>query len=250
MKRLIKKFINYLGYDITHKKASRTHDMDKEFFPIYKKCHPISMTSIEAKYALYGAVNYVIDKDIPGDFVECGVWKGGSCLLIADTMVRRGVTDRKIYLYDTFAGMSEPEDIDVRSSSKMKAYPKWKALQREDHNEWCYSSLEEVKANLAHTLYPQDNFVFVKGKVEDTIPLIIPERIAILRLDTDWYSSTRHEMMHLFPLISPGGILIVDDYGALEGARKAVDEYLAEKGIKLFLQRVDFTVRLAIVAYD
>ena len=247
MKQLVKTLCRRMGYDIVRRRPVRVHDMDEAFFPIFEKCHPISMTSMEAKYALYGAIDYVIDNGIPGDFVECGVWKGGSCLLMAETMARRGVTDRRIYLYDTFAGMAEPEDVDIRDSSGEKAHPKWQALQRDDHNEWCYSPLEEVKANLAQTDYPQDQFVFVPGKVEDTIPGTVPGKIAILRLDTDWYGSTRHEMEHLFPRIPRGGILIVDDYGALRGSRRAVDEYLQERGIKLFLQRLDFSARLAIV---
>lgn len=247
MKQLVKTLCNRIGYDIVRYRPPRVHDMDRAFFPILEKCHALSMTSMEAKYALYGAVNYVIDSDVPGDLVECGVWKGGSCLLMAETMVGRGKTDRRIYLYDTFAGMPEPEDVDVRASTGAKAHAKWRALQRDDHNEWCYSPLDEVKANLAQTDYPQDQFVFVPGKVEETIPGRIPDKIAILRLDTDWYESTRHELVHLFPRISRGGILIIDDYGAFDGSRRAVDEYLEEKGIKLFLQRLDFTARLAVV---
>jgi O-methyltransferase len=82
--------------------------------------------------------------------------------------------------------------------------------------------------------------------VEDTIPNNIPEKIAILRLDTDWYESTRHELVHLFPRLSPYGVLIIDDYGCWQGAKKAVDEYISENNLRIFLSRIDSTGRIAI----
>jgi hypothetical protein len=87
---------------------------------------------------------------------------------------------------------------------------------------------------------------FVKGKVEDTIPASTPDRIAILRLDTDWYASTRHELEHLYPLLAPGGVLIIDDYGHWEGCRQAVDEYFASRNLQVLLNRVDYTGRIAV----
>jgi hypothetical protein len=84
------------------------------------------------------------------------------------------------------------------------------------------------------------------GKVEDTIPADIPEKIALLRLDTDWYESTKHELIHLFPRLQKGGVLIIDDYGFWKGARKAVDEYFAENNIQILLNRIDDTGRMAI----
>jgi hypothetical protein len=111
---------------------------------------------------------------------------------------------------------------------------------------WGYSPIEDVRRNLLGTGYPTDRLHFVKGKVEDTIPGETPEQIALLRLDTDWYGSTKHEMQHLYPLVAQGGVLIVDDYGHWQGARSAVDEYLATNGIHLLLNRTDASGRLAI----
>jgi hypothetical protein len=108
---------------------------------------------------------------------------------------------------------------------------------------WCYSSDAEVAANMRTTGYPEDLVRLVKGKVEDTIPGLAPAEIAVLRLDTDWYESTRHELTHLYPRLAPGGVLIIDDYGYWAGARKAVDEYFAGA---LFLSRIDGTGRIAI----
>jgi hypothetical protein len=118
-------------------------------------------------------------------------------------------------------------------------------MQRDGHNEWCYSPLDEVKRNLARTGYPAERVVYVQGKVEDTIPGTLPERTALLRLDTDWYSSTRHELEHLYPGLVAGGVLVLDDYGTWQGARQATDEYFAARG-PLLLNRIDSTGRIAV----
>jgi hypothetical protein len=112
---------------------------------------------------------------------------------------------------------------------------------------WCYSSLDEVRSNMVRTGYPVDRMRFVKGKVEDSIPGQAPAQIALLRLDTDFYESTYHELRHLYPRLAPGGVLIIDDYGHWAGARKATDQYFAELGRPVLLQRIDYTGRLAIV---
>ena len=108
------------------------------------------------------------------------------------------------------------------------------------------ASLEEVQKNMSLTKYPTEKIHFVKGKVEDTIPDKAPEKIAILRLDTDWYESTKHELEYLFPRLIEGGILIIDDYGHFEGSRIAVDEYLEKNNIHDFLHRIDYTGRLLV----
>jgi hypothetical protein len=103
-----------------------------------------------------------------------------------------------------------------------------------------------VKLNIESTNYPKNLVHFVKGKVEDTIPQTMPEKIAILRLDTDWYESTYHELKHLFPKLVKGGIIIIDDYGHWKGAREAVDQYFTENGIHILLNRIDYTGRIGI----
>jgi len=108
------------------------------------------------------------------------------------------------------------------------------------------TGLEEVQANLFSTGYPQGKINCVVGKVEDTIPGTMPAKIALLRLDTDWYASTRHELEHLFPLLQNNGVVIIDDYGHWLGARQAVDEYIAEQGLRILLNRIDYTGRIAI----
>jgi hypothetical protein len=103
-----------------------------------------------------------------------------------------------------------------------------------------------VKQAVYSTGYNRDKFHFVQGMVEDTLPEKAPEQIALLRLDTDWYESTRHELIHLFPRLSRGGVLIIDDYGDWEGARKAVDEYIAQHNVAILLNRIDHTGRIGV----
>ena len=196
-------------------------------------------------YALYKAVKYVIDSKIQGDFVECGVWKGGSAMVIAHTLFEMNETNRKIHLYDTFEGMSEPTENDYLVEDKsIHAISKWKKASKKYHNDWCFSSLQEVKNNIFSTKYPKDKIVFVKGKVEDTLQKNKPSKIALLRLDTDWYESTKHELVTLFPLLVKNGVLIIDDYGHWAGSKKAVDEYFSNK--QMLLNRIDYTGRIGI----
>jgi hypothetical protein len=123
------------------------------------------------------------------------------------------------------------------------------AATEKDSAVWAYATLEDVKQAMDETAFPAERIHYYKGKVEDTIPEHIPDKISILRLDTDWYESTRHELDHLYPRLSPGGVLLLDDYGWWDGARRAVDEWLEETGHPLLLMRMDVG-RLAIKPMD
>lgn len=154
-------------------------------------------------------------------------------------------SDRKFWLYDTFQGIPAPGEHDAGLHGE-DAAAEWERNQCGEINEWCYAPLDEVRANMLNTGVPTERLELVQGLVEDTIPARIPEQIALLRLDTDWYESTYHEMVHLFPRLSPGGVLILDDYGHWEGVRRAVDRYLGEQDVNLLLHRIDYAGRLAI----
>jgi O-methyltransferase len=210
---------------------------------------PYTMTTSAQQHCLADAIAYVAANQIPGDIVECGVWRGGSMMLAATQLIELGAATRDLWLFDTFEGMTPPSDED-RDFSGCHAT---EILDRGDFlAEKCraYAPLELVAANLASTGYPRALCHFVKGPVEETLPNSAPASIAILRLDTDWYRSTKHELVHLFPRLSSGGILIVDDYGHWQGARKAVDEYFAECGIRVDLQRIDHGARCVVKAAD
>ncbi|PIT97700.1 macrocin O-methyltransferase [Candidatus Berkelbacteria bacterium CG10_big_fil_rev_8_21_14_0_10_41_12] len=242
----IQSFFKIWGYKIIPLDDKNKGDnvINAEFEEIYEECKEFTMTSIERMYALHKAVEYIVKAKIPGDFVECGVWRGGSAMIMTYTLLQMKEINRKIYLYDTYEGMSEPTREDKKISSDTLAVDKWKSKQKEQHNEWCFASLKEVKSNLFSTGYPKKNLVFLKGKVENTIPKIMPSKIALLRLDTDWYESTKHELKHLFPVLTKHGVLILDDYGSWAGAKKAVDEYFKNKSI--LLNRIDSTGRVGI----
>jgi hypothetical protein len=222
-------------------------DFDPWHIDIIRQVRPYTMTSPERLYGLIQAVAYLVENNIPGDFVECGVWKGGSMMTVALTLQKLGVTDRKLLLYDTYAGMTAPTDADASYQGEGAAeLLKQESGQKEESVIWAYSTLDEVRKNVSSTGYPANNIEFIEGDVLQTIPARSPAQIALLRLDTDWYESTRHEMIHLYPNLVSGGVLIIDDYGFWRGSRQAVDEYIAEHKPCLLLNRMDDTGRIAI----
>lgn len=231
-----------LAYSETALKM-RMPDVDPATRAICRRVAPYTMTSAERIASVCDAIRYVTAANIPGDYVECGVWRGGSSMAAALALMAAGDQSRTLHLFDTYEGMSAPSAHDVRAGDRVAAA---RLLERADTADkiWCRASIEDVRANMASTGYPMERVVLTKGKVEDTLPAHAPATIAVLRLDTDWYESTRHELEHLYPLLSPGGVLIVDDYGYWAGARQAVDEYFAASPI--LLNRVDRTGRIAI----
>ncbi len=212
-------------------------DYDDETREIWQLVRSRTMTGHAKVHYLTDAVRYVVRNQIPGAMLECGVWRGGSMLAVAHTLLRLGVTDRDLYLFDTFTGMSEPSERDVHIRAGKSAE---RMLTDRDRGGpiWRVATLEDVQEGFEPLDYPSDRIHFVPGKVEDTIPGQAPEQIAILRLDTDWYESTKHELEHLYSRLSPGGILIIDDYGSWQGSKDATDEFLERTGEPLMLTRV------------
>lgn len=230
---------------------SHVFDLEAEFLRLYELCRAETMTSIERMYALYQATCYAVDCRIPGDFAECGVWRGGSLMLMAHTLLSRGCTNRTIWLYDTFDGVTSPTDDDVQEMSGRLARDILGEHERTgDDPFWGIAPRAVVESNLRRTGYPMERFRFVEGDVLKTIPAEAPERLAVLRLDTDWYASTRHELEHLYPRLSPGGVLIVDDYGYWRGARKATDEYFQGIASRPLLNRIDYTGRICVKPFQ
>lgn len=210
---------------------------------------PYTMTTVDRIEAVCSSIEYIVRYDIPGAIVEAGTWLGGSSMAAARTLVECGVTDREFYLYDTFEGLPAPGKEDAMIGGSHDFVASWweKENRKADAAPWLDAPVETVRENMAKTGYPLDRINMVKGMVEDTMPVTAPEQIAFLRLDTDWYASTKVEMELLFPRLAPGGVLIVDDYGFTEGARRAVDEALAVFPHPVFLHRIDSCGRLAIM---
>jgi O-methyltransferase len=211
-------------------------DLDPRFLGIYKRCQDHTLTSFKAMYAIYEAALYVAKAGIAGDFVECGVWKGGSSMIVALALLQLKSRHRNLYLYDTYQGMPETGGHDGTLGGNPFQLAMYISTRlRGGHSGVFYADVEEVSRNMQSTGYPQDHVFLIKGMVEETIPFRAPEQISLLHLDSDLYQSTYHELTHLYPRLTKGGILIVDDYGSWKGSRKATDQYFAEHGISMLL---------------
>ncbi|MFM1770159.1 MAG: hypothetical protein RJA22_2688 [Verrucomicrobiota bacterium] len=242
-KAAVQRALNRMGYEVFR--------LSTQFTPAelaaMERVAPFTATSKSRMIGLMDAVRYVVQNRIEGSLVECGVWRGGSSMLAALTLQDLGETSRDLYLFDTFEGMSEPTAKDVMfDGTSADALLKTSERREDLDNYWCVGSLENVRRNMRSTGYPEARLHFVKGKVEDTVPGQAPGQIALLRLDTDWYESTKHELEHLYPRLAPNGVLIIDDYGHWQGAREAVDEFFSKQKLKPFLNRLDYTGRLLI----
>ena len=221
-------------------------DAEGEIFHHVRR-NQLSMTRPERLWATLLACKYVDDQRIEGDFVECGVWRGGHALMAAETFRLRGA-GRKVYLFDTFEGMTMPTVKDRVLASGKAAADKFLKSQKETHNAWCYASLEDVRNNFDARGLLDDRAVFVQGDVCQTLDVEanLPASISVLRLDTDWYASTKKELEVLYPRLAVGGVLILDDYGHWAGAKQATDEYFAARGDRPFLHYTDYSCRAGI----
>lgn len=247
IKTIINSAFSKLGYSI-HKlnKPAVPQNYSKDFLELISKNDymPYTMLSLENLYALFNSVRHVTLNHIEGDVVECGVWRGGAMMLAADTLNFLEEKEKKVWLYDTFSGMTQPSEVDIDSNGRSALSEMSKKTRANNFVDWCFADIKDVTQNMQNTSFPMERVRIVKGNVLTTIPANVPEKISILRLDTDWFDSTKHEIEHLFPRLQSGGILIIDDYGTWSGSKKAIDEYFSSKNI--FLQRVDHTAVLYI----
>jgi O-methyltransferase len=245
IKSAIHKTFRFFGLDLIKfppRQQAHPPDFREVEVEIINAVRPWTMTSVERIYALIQAVRYVSTNGIAGDIVECGVWKGGSMAAVAKTLLLLQDTSRDLYLFDTFEGMPESTAKDVDYAGKRAA-----EVLLEDAGSKCADApLEAVKGVLYGTGYPRERIHFIRGRVEETIPTSAPQAISLLRLDTDWYLSTRHELVHLFPRLAQAGVIIIDDYGHWRGAREACDDYFAQNQIPILLNRIDYTGRIAL----
>ena len=250
--RLLKSLLKKIDYSLYKnepfnfdREYPEATDFEKQTFEI---CQQYSMTDHMRIFALMKSIEFTKQHNVNGDFVECGVWKGGN-LILFQRFIEKYNLDKKIFAYDTFEGMSKPEEIDITpegvSANKLLKKLYDKGVNRKDNILIADCSIEEVKNNF-QKFSSKKNLFCIKGKVEETLENKenLPNKISILRLDTDWYSSTKKELEILFPLLEKNGILIIDDYGYWKGARKAVDEYFIDKKVTMF--KIDFTGRMII----
>lgn len=217
-----------------HRNPSDFADIqDPQFWAIFEQCKPYSLLGVEGFYNLFRSIEYIAQNEIAGDIVECGVFLGGAILAMSMFASHFGLNNRCFYLYDTFSGFTVgTSDVDLRGETiNFRQHP---------------SYLPVVREVISHAPYPEDKFRFVPGPVEETLSITKPEHIALLRLDTDYFESTRVELEQLYPRLSPGGVLIVDDYGHFQGVRRATDEFFNRQSHSILLSRINYTIRCGI----
>jgi O-methyltransferase len=265
----LKKIFEFFGYTINRNYPDKVFQFPKEFFPIemneiqkkiIRDSEKYSMTGRTRMSLLIKIIEYLTKHNIDGDIVECGVWKGGN-LICAQAYLNHLNLKKNIIGYDTFEGMTAASEHDIQefqvkskdnnSSSilrKSVAKDMMNAIDKhtnEGKNIWAYCSIEDVKHHIKKNV-PNNNIKLIKGPVEQTLLVedSLPEKISLLRLDTDFYSSTKIELEILYPRLIKGGFLIIDDYGHWKGSRKAVDDFFNKK--MPFVHFIDETCRLII----
>lgn len=248
--KIKRRIIKYLSKEViensNQKVDSRTADFTEFENSVIDQVRNYTMTSPERIVSLIHAVEYIATNNIEGDIVECGVWKGGSIGTCMLTLNKLKKTNIKIWLYDTFEGMNEPTDFDLDINGHL-ASDRMEVEDVETSRLWAKAELDNVKENVSRYNYPSENVDFIKGMVEETLlSNKLPEKISLLRLDTDWYESTKMELEVLYPKLVSGGVLIIDDYGHWDGCKRAVDEYFKSLDFKPFLSRIDYTGRILI----
>tara|TARA_B100000579_G_C22762538_1_gene819706 strand:- start:79 stop:834 length:756 start_codon:yes stop_codon:yes gene_type:complete len=245
IKKIIKIVYLRIIFIFVNKSKNLPPEISDEEKKIIELSDGYSMTGTIRMWSFLQSIKHVINNKIDGDIVECGVWKGGNLILAQKYLDLRGIK-KNIYGFDTFSGMTEPEkiDVDYRNISASDMYLLHKKKDK-NQNAWAFCSLDDVKKNLNETV-KKNNIILVEGRVEKTLleKKNLPNKISVLRLDTDWYSSTKVELENLYPRLVSGGFLIIDDYGHFKGCKKAVDEYF--KNDVPFLHHVDYTCRLII----
>lgn len=248
-KKLANLFLNPLGFELSEfDKKNKFRNGVVELKPyeielieyIYK--NEFSMASIPRLINTLLSCKYAVENDIPGDFVECGVWRGGNGIL-AKMVFEQMKSKKKVWMFDTFTGMTKPSQFDTFNKSNKHAEKKFLRTYKGSHSEWCYASLEDVMQNCKVSSIDLLEMKFIKGDVSETLTDArnLPKEISVLRLDTDFYESTKIELQVMYPILSQAGVLIIDDYGYWQGSKKAVDEYFINK--KPLLNVVDFAGR-------
>lgn len=208
-----------------------------DFWALVEQCQPYTMTTPERMWALREAMHYIDNNVIGGAIVECGVWRAGSMMLAALTQMQNQYAPwfRPLCLFDTFDGMTEPREHDITHDGipgeRLYKSAKFRV------------GLREVKDNMKSTGYPQNLIHYVVGDIRETAK-DFKEPIALLRLDTDFYDSTKAELEYLYPLVRQGGVVIVDDYGEWDGCKKAVDEFLNTLAVRPLVHRIDYSARM------
>ncbi len=248
MKKFIKDSLGKLGLQISRidRKIKYPVEFTKRDIEIFNYVNERDLTMIgqQRMFSNILIAKWITQNELDGDFVECGVWRGGSTLLVKMIFEEYG-NNSKVWLFDTFKGMTEPTDDDINFVGQ-PARHKYLKSRKSDYVNWVYASYQEVKENFIRSGVKIEDCEFVIGDVLKTIKDYDDKikKISFLRLDTDWYESTKIELDYFYPKIVKDGFLVIDDYGHWGGSRKATDEYLSEKKIHKFKNMIDFSCRM------
>ncbi|HXW23544.1 MAG TPA: TylF/MycF/NovP-related O-methyltransferase [Xanthobacteraceae bacterium] len=188
-----------------------------------------TMVGVERLRNLRDLVQTALDEKVPGDLIETGVWRGGCCILMRGILAANGIRGRKVYVADSFAGVPPP---------KQELYPADRDSRFHLHRELAVS-LDTVKANFHRYGLLDDQVVFVEGHFCDTLPTLDADAFALIRLDGDLYESTYLALDHLHPKVSPGGFVIIDDFGVAPASRQAVFDYRGRHKVEAPIHEVD-----------
>lgn len=234
IREVLKKAVRVAGYEI-HKADQGPDAIPVEFTKAdvdvlrFVADRKLTMVSRQRLIATINACKHAVLTGTPGDFIECGVWRGGNALAAKLTFENYG-SSKHVYLFDTFAGMTAPTEHDTSRFETRPTAEQFGESLRDGRSNWCYASIEDVRSNLLTAGIDFAGVHFIQGDVVQTLQdsSHLPDSIAVLRLDTDFYESTKAEMEILYPRLSRGGSLLIDDFGYWDGSRKAIVEYLAE----------------------
>ncbi|MDQ3025079.1 MAG: TylF/MycF family methyltransferase [Pseudomonadota bacterium] len=188
-----------------------------------------TMIGLERLTNIQRCVQSVLDERIPGDLLEAGVWRGGATAFMRAILKANGVQDRIVWVADSFEGLPEPDE---------HRYPQDKGDTHHTY-EWLAISMEEVKETFRTYDLLDDQVRFLKGWFKDSLPTAPIDRLAVVRLDGDMYQSTMEALVNLYPKLSIGGYIILDDWGFIPACRQAIDDYRSQHGITELIRPVD-----------
>ena len=240
------KFLRNFKKWLNEKNLIQIVELDPETKEIFKKVKPFTMTSEIRLWSMVQSLDWIINKKIDGEIVETGCWKGGNLFLCDLYLKSKGINNKKIYGYDTFSGMPLPEKNDFKwQRSFNETLERWSMNNQKNKNNWAIVNKKNVLDNIKK-IKAEESIKLIEGKVEDSLLIKnnLPKKIAMLRIDTNFYKSTKFALEVLEPLVEKEGVIIFDDYGSWVGASKAIDEYFKNKFV--WLHRVDRGSRLLI----
>ncbi|WP_131746326.1 TylF/MycF family methyltransferase [Frankia sp. Cppng1_Ct_nod] len=222
--QILRRLLEYYNLSITRMTSSEIRQNGQDW---PRLAH--TMVGMKRLNNLHECIDTILDDQIPGDLIETGVWRGGSCILMRGILAARGITDRRVWVADSFSGLPVPDP---------ERYP---ADAGDGHHTVSdlVVPLVEVKENFRRYGLLDAQVSFLPGWFSETLPGAPIERLALMRLDGDMYSSTIEALTALYPKLSEGGFCIIDDYGAVEGCRSAVEDFRSANGIDAPITRID-----------